>query len=102
MAKRRRKFTSQEKAAIIREHLIDKVSVSDICDRHNLQPTVFYRWQKTAFENLPALFESTGKSEAQALRAQMDSLKEKLAHKDTVIGEIMEDYVAAKKKIGES
>lgn len=34
MARRsRRNFTAAEKAAIVRRHLIDKVPISDLCDR---------------------------------------------------------------------
>ena len=28
----RRKFTAEEKAAMLRRHLVDKVPVSDLCD----------------------------------------------------------------------
>ena len=37
--------TGTEKDAILRRHLIDKVAVSDLCDQHQLQPTIFYAWQ---------------------------------------------------------
>jgi hypothetical protein len=32
-------------------HLLEQVSISELLDRHGLQPTVFYRWQKEFFEN---------------------------------------------------
>ena len=32
--------------AILREHLIEHVSVSDLCDKHELQPTLFYSESK--------------------------------------------------------
>ena len=32
----RRRFTAQEKVAILREHLVEKVPVSQLCDRHGL------------------------------------------------------------------
>ena len=28
--------------AILREHLIDKVPVSEVCDKHGFQPTPYY------------------------------------------------------------
>jgi transposase-like protein len=34
----RRSSTSEQKAAILRRHLTDKVPVSDLCDEYNLQP----------------------------------------------------------------
>jgi transposase-like protein len=43
MAKARRNFTGTEKAAILREHLIEKVPISDVCEKRGLQPTVFYQ-----------------------------------------------------------
>ena len=49
MRKERRHFTAEEKVAILRRHLLDKVPVSDLCEELSLQPTVFYRWQKEFF-----------------------------------------------------
>ena len=46
----RRHFSSQDKVAILKRHLIEKVPVSDLCDELGLSPTVFYRWQKDFFE----------------------------------------------------
>ena len=100
MVKTRRRFTAEQKAAILREHLIDQVSVADLCDKHKIQPTLLYRWQKEMFENLPAIFERQSSSEAKTLARQNESLKAKIAAKDEVIAEIMADYIAVKKTIG--
>jgi len=100
MVKTRRRFTAEQKAAILREHLIDRVSVADLCDKHKIQPTLFYRWQKEMFENLPALFERQSGSQAKALLRRNESLKAKVAAKDEVIAEIMADFIAVKKTIG--
>ncbi|MFC1601925.1 transposase, partial [Candidatus Sumerlaeota bacterium] len=43
MRKERRNFTAAQKAAVLREHLLDKIPASELCEKHNLQPTVFYR-----------------------------------------------------------
>jgi len=103
MGKSRRKFTAEQKAAILREHLIEKVPVADLCDKHGLQPTVFYRWQKEMLENLVGLFERRGReSKTHDLREQLEVLREKLARKDAIIAEIMEDFVAVKKTLGEN
>ena len=42
MRKERRHHTGEEKVAILRRHLLNKVPVSDLCDELGLQPTVFY------------------------------------------------------------
>ena len=51
MRKERKHYTAEEKVAILRRHLLDKVPMSDLCEELGLQPTVFYRWQKEFFEN---------------------------------------------------
>src|SRR5579864_9057400 len=51
MRKERKHFTPEEKIAILRRHLVDKVPVSELCEELGLRPTVFYRWQKELFEN---------------------------------------------------
>jgi transposase-like protein len=101
MSQERKYHTPQEKTAILREHLINKVPVSDLCDRHGLHPTLFYRWQKLVFEGMDSLFEYKRDSEASKLRKQVDALQAKLSNKDTVIAQIMEDYVSLKKSLGE-
>jgi transposase len=99
--KKRKKPTAQEKTAILRDHLINKVPVSDLCDQHGIHPTQFYRWQKSMFENMSSLFEPKRGSEASTLRRQNEALKAKLTQKDEVISEIMEDYIATKKRYGD-
>jgi transposase-like protein len=41
MRKERKHYTAEEKVAILRRHLFDKVPISDLCEEHGLQPTVF-------------------------------------------------------------
>jgi transposase len=59
MRKERKHYTAEEKVAILRRHLLDKVPVSDLCEELGLQPRVFYRWQKEFFEKGAAAFQST-------------------------------------------
>ena len=105
MSNKRKKHTGQEKARLLRLHLIEKEPVSDICDRHGLNPNVFYRWQKLFFENGAAAFNQAGNgrkdSHAKKLERQNAQLKVKLAGKDEVIAEIMASHVQLKKSLGE-
>lgn len=100
MARNRKNHTSRQKAAILREHLVEKVPVSDLCDTHGINPTIFYRWQKKMYENLDQLFDRNRGSRASSLETRIETLEKKLAHKDMVIAEIMEDYVEVKKTLG--
>ena len=58
MKKERKHYSAEEKVAILRRHLLDKVPVSDLCEELGLRPTVFYRWQKEFFENGAAAFQA--------------------------------------------
>ena len=102
MRKSRKHYTSQEKVALLRKHLIEKVPVSDICREADLQPTVFYRWQQELFENGTAAFDRA-KDPTAPLKNKIEAMKEKLARKDGVIAELLEEHVSLKKKtLGES
>ena len=100
----RKNYTPQEKVYILRKHLIEKQPVSEICDKHNLQPTVFHRWMKEFFENGAAAFEreSNGSKKNQDKQQQrIDKLEAKLRKKDEVMAELLEEYVIVKKSLGE-
>ncbi len=99
----RRKFTGEEKMAILRRHLVEKMPVSDVCDQVGINPTLFYRWQKELFENGAAAFGRRSDDEPnRKLEAKVEALERKLADKDEVIGEIMESHVRLKKSLGET
>jgi transposase-like protein len=42
--KTRTRPSAQEKAAILRLHLLERTPVSDLCDQYDIHPTMFYRW----------------------------------------------------------
>src|SRR5947209_9954549 len=66
MSKRaRRQFTTEQKADVLRRNMIEKVPVSELCNELSIQPSLFYTWQRQAFDNLPAALNgpaSTGPS----------------------------------------
>ena len=75
--------------------------MSDLCDQHDLQPTVFYRWQKQFFENGTAAFEKNGASKPSAADKKISALEDKLKRKHEVLSELMEEHVKLKKELGE-
>ena len=106
MARRaRRNFTVEEKVALLRRHLVEGVSISDICEENDLQPTVFYRWQKALFENaglaLAGGAAKKGKKAREREERKLRALESKLEKKNEVLAELMEEHVALKKSLGE-
>ena len=101
MKKGRKHYTGEEKVAVLRRHLLEKVPVSDLCDELGLQPTVFYRWQKEFFENGAGAFEAKGRSNHQAEQERIAYLEKKVQRKDEVLAELMGEHIALKKSLGE-
>jgi len=101
MEKKRKKYSPEQKVAILKKHLVDKVPLSDICDQYGLHPTVFYRWQKVFFENGPAAFKTSKDNEATRFEKKISALENKLTKKNEVLSELMEEHVALKKSLGE-
>ena len=97
--RRRRHFSSKEKVAILKRHLLENVAVSDLCDELALQPRTFYRWQQEFFENGGSAFESDNKRESHRLERRIGQLEDKLQRKNEVLSELMEENVQLKKSV---
>ncbi len=90
--------------AILREHLIEKEPISQVCDKHGLPPTMFYAWQKKLFEEGSSVFEQPrAKSSRQqaAEQRKIEALEAKVVEKNEVLAELMGEHVALKKSLGQ-
>lgn len=104
MRKLRKNYTGVEKMAILRRHLVDWVAVSELCEEYQLQPSVFYDWQKRLFENGAVALEVGRRKPAKAQAAEarrIAALEAKLQTKNEVLAELMEEHVALKKALEE-
>jgi transposase len=104
MSRPRRHFTPEQKVAILRAHLLEKVPVSDLCQQHGLAVTNFYNWQKQFFENGSAAFtahDKRRKADTDAKDRKITELEDKLRRKHEVLSELMEEHVQLKKELGE-
>ena len=103
MRKERKHFTPEEKVAILRRHLVDRVPVSELCEELGLRSTVFYGWQKELFENGAAAFQSQERPQHQVEEKQkrIEFLEKKVQTKDEVLAELMAEHIALKKSLGE-
>jgi len=100
----RRHFGTDQKAAILKRYLVDKVPLSVLCDEYGIKPNQVYAWQKIVVDNLEAIFHPAAKraaSKASAQEEKIARLEAKLQQKNEVIAELMEENVRAKKSIGE-
>ncbi len=103
-ARERRTWNAAEKLAILRQLLVEKTPISDLCDRHGMQPSQVYQWQALLFEHGAAAFERKPGRQPSADLAKdrkIAQLEAKLAQKHEVISELMEANVREKKANGE-
>ena len=99
----RRHFSPEDKMKMLRLHLLEKVPISEVCEKHQIIPTQFYQWQKTFFENGAAAFAKTSSPRAASqMEQKVAKMEEKLKTKDEVIAEIMAEHIQLKKELGES
>jgi transposase len=103
MSKRtRRRHSPEQKATLLRQHLVDKKPVSDICNEAAIQPSVFYKWERDLLAAAPSLFATRrAPNREQELEAKVAALEAKLIRKDAIIAEVSEEYVKLKKELGE-
>ena len=104
MSRERKTLAGPEKLAILRRYLVEKVPISDLCDQYGLQPSQVYYWQAQLFEHGASIFERKPGRQASAESAKdrkISQLELKLAQKNEVISELMEENVREKKRNGE-
>jgi transposase-like protein len=97
----RRNFTTEQKAAILRRHFLDRVPISELCEEYGLQPSVFHQWRQQLFENAPSALTRPSRAREKALERQVDRLEEKVVKKDEVIAWLTQEHVKLKKELGE-
>ena len=99
----RRHFTPQEKAAIVKRHVLEGIAVSNLCDEFQINPTLFYQWQRQLFENAHLAFENGRKAKARddVKDQKIERLEAKLQRRDAVLAELMEEHTLLKKELGE-
>lgn len=111
MSRERKRIAGPEKLAILKRYLVEKVPISDLCDEYGLQPSQVYYWQAQLFEHGASIFERKPGRQANAETAKDHKIEQleavvaqkelKLAQKNEVISELMEENVRAKKANGE-
>lgn len=102
MSKNRKQYSADQKVAILRRHLIDKVPISDLCDEYQIHPTLFYRWQTQLFENAATGFQRQNLNPQAKHLKTIEQLQQKLQRKNEVVSELMEAHLALKKELGEA
>lgn len=97
---RKPNFSAEQKVRIVRQHLLEKVPISELCDQHGMQPSQFYTWQKQLFEHGSKAFENGRNPRERELERRVEKLQATTREKDEVIAEVTRELVFLKKADG--
>jgi transposase-like protein len=105
MARRRRHFTAQKKLAILRHHFLGKTHIPALCAQFDIDPKLFYRWQKELFANGQAAFGRTAErlTGLEGVKdRQLATLEGQFHGKEEALSALMEKHVRWKAGISSS
>ena len=81
--------------------LQDNESISSICEDLKISPVVLGQWRREAIGGLPLVFDKSLKKVEREKERRIDELRQEVARKQEVIGELMEAFTLSKKAWGE-
>jgi len=100
-------LTAEQKVAIVREHLLEKVPVADLCDKHGISSVDLFNRQRQLFEKGAACF--VRKKNAANRRRQnatserrVEQLEAKIRSKNEVIAELLLEHAKLNCDVGSS
>lgn len=100
---KRRHFSAEQKASVVRRHLAGKEAVSDLADEFKVQPSLIHLWVKQVLDQAERAFDRSrvGRPVTDLKDRQIDQLQSKLLQKNEVISELLQEHVQLKKELGE-
>jgi transposase len=103
MARSRRHFSPEQKADVVRRHLRGKEAVSDLAQELGVQPSLIHTWVEQVLAQADRAFDRVpGRRLAEETQQRrIAQLEDKLANKNEVIAELMQEHVQLKKELGE-
>lgn len=104
MSKKNKSWSLEDKLSILKENLVEGKSVADICEAKGLSPSLFYTWREALFKpHVSADEKHSHRKEATKIKILEDRLAKseaKIAIKNEVIAELLEEHTKVKKSVG--
>ena len=94
----RRKFRADDKIRIVLEGLRGEISVSDLCRREGISPSLYYQWSKAFLE--AGKNGLTVDTKRDATRVEVERLKDENETLKKALAETMLDVQRLKKSLG--
>jgi transposase-like protein len=99
MAKRKR-YTPEEKASVLREVVEDGKAVSAVANEHELNPNLILSWRKRLIEGARSIFEiKRSDISGKARERRIAELETKLLERENLIAELAQENLGLKKRV---
>lgn len=92
---KRKRFSPEKKVEILRERLKNNVPLSEICEKYDIHPNQFYRWEKRFFEGGIEVFSNNNNSKKDTREKKF---REKIKKMEGVVSWLTEENIKLKKK----
>jgi transposase len=97
MKNHRRKINPEQKVMILREHLENDVSITDLAIQYKIHPLLIGRWKKELFEGAVAVIDRITKSQDKRKDTKIADLRKTLQKRDTIIALPVSENAGLKK-----
>ena len=96
------RLSAEQKLAAVRDHLLNKVPVSEICSKYQCAPSVFYKWQNDLLTGGASVLEAKKNPHAEnrqisAAEQRVAKLQATLTLREQAIAELVADNIRLKK-----
>lgn len=99
--KPRRFLTPDQKFKIVKEQMMTKTSVAEICKKYGMVPSAFYRYQEQFLNGALEAFKNPKDGPTKSEIRKIQSQEGEISRMRTVISEIIFENVDLKKRYGE-
>lgn len=91
----RRRFSPEKKVEILREKLKNNVPLSELCEKYDIHPNQYYRWEKRFFEGGIEVFSNKNNNKKDTREKKF---REKIKKMEGVVSWLTEENIKLKKK----
>ena len=92
----RRQFSAETKWQILKEGRSTNLTISQVCDQHQINPTLFYQWERTAERGARQALQGQPRGRKK-LRPSEEALLNEIQRLREVIAEISSENLRLKK-----
>jgi transposase-like protein len=100
VARKKRRYTVEQKLEMLEEARAPGATVAEVCRRHGIDGTTFYRWEKQAKAGMREALNGRRRGRGSKDR-EIERLKRELWKKRRIIAEVVEENLELKRGLSE-